>query len=339
MFSPRLLRNFIGIAISIVFIYLLWQRFAALQQVEWRSVISSIKPGYFIAGMGLMVASTFFQALRWQYILSPMGKFSVGQTVQSVWLGHFVNFILPMRAGEVAKPYHFATKNQQVFFKVAGTCITERLYDAMAVLFLLVYCVAFLFAANPMVMPLVTASAYVIVLIVLFVIIRRRWVPSFFWGLVPGTGFRKYLQTRAGELSEAFAFKYSSKTFAGIWASTIIIWCINILSYWLILLSCDLPVGLYGFNAAIAVTIGSAIAHSIPAAASGIGVLNYSVIFALESYGNTLHIDSTAISAQLLVASLVVYLSVIIPDILLGGIVYLRDRKILTLLPGKVADQ
>ncbi len=94
---------------------------------------------YFWVFLSLAIAwfSHFLRALRWNYLLAPLGhKTKLINAISHVFIGYLANYGIP-RMGEVSR-CTLATKYDNVPFEVGfGTVITERLVDF--ILFLIIF--------------------------------------------------------------------------------------------------------------------------------------------------------------------------------------------------------
>jgi glycosyltransferase 2 family protein len=179
----------------------------------WRvgAEIVRARPEWLALSLLTMVVNLAIRALRWQYLLEPLGHTSFANSFRATAVGFAASSVLPARAGEVIRPYFLArqTGGRQEGMSATGafaTIILERLLDTLTVLVLLASFV-FVFGkdlatANPTGFAIVKwagASAAAVstsVLVVLFVLagqperlgraMRRleRAMPSAFAGLV-----------------------------------------------------------------------------------------------------------------------------------------------------------
>src|SRR5690606_25276784 len=94
---------------------------------------------YFWIGAAIVISffSHFFRALRWNYLLAPLGyRTNLFNANCYVLVGYLANYGIP-RMGEVSR-CSLATKYDKVPFEVAfGTVITERIIDF--IIFLLIF--------------------------------------------------------------------------------------------------------------------------------------------------------------------------------------------------------
>jgi len=90
-----------------------------------------------------MVVNLAIRALRWQYLLEPLGHTSFADSFRATAVGFAASSVLPARAGEVIRPYFLARqapRDQQGRMTATGafaTIILERLLDIVTVLALL----------------------------------------------------------------------------------------------------------------------------------------------------------------------------------------------------------
>jgi glycosyltransferase 2 family protein len=114
------------------------------RQVDlWRvaSDIVRARPEWLALSLAMSTLKLAIQALRWQYLLEPLGHTSFMSAFRATAVGFAASSILPARAGEVIRPYFLArTEKHQERMTATGafaTIILERLLDVLTVLVLL----------------------------------------------------------------------------------------------------------------------------------------------------------------------------------------------------------
>lgn len=133
-------RNVILLAVAVALVALF------LRNVDlWRVAtdIMRARPEW----LALSVATTFLnlaiRALRWQYLLEPLGHTTFGAAFRATAVGFAASSVLPARAGEVIRPYFLARTDKHGHGMTAtgafATIILERLFDIIAVLVLLAF--------------------------------------------------------------------------------------------------------------------------------------------------------------------------------------------------------
>ena len=83
----------------------------------------------------LVTALTYvIRALRWQYLLLPIGKVRFSIALKTTLIGFAATALLPARAGELLRPYLLARKEGLSATATFATVIVERLLDTVTVL-------------------------------------------------------------------------------------------------------------------------------------------------------------------------------------------------------------
>ena len=107
-------------------------RQADLSQV-WREIRAAdpLSLGLLLGVTGLTYV---LRALRWQYLLRPIGATRFREAFRTTVIGFAANTVLPARAGEVVRPYLLARREGLSVPATFTTIILERLLDFVTVL-------------------------------------------------------------------------------------------------------------------------------------------------------------------------------------------------------------
>jgi glycosyltransferase 2 family protein len=111
----------------------------------WRvgADIVRARPEWLAVSLVTMVVNLGIRAIRWQYLLEPLGRTTFGESFRATAVGFAASSVLPARAGEVIRPYFLARQTRQengegvTATGAFATIIVERLLDVVAVLVLL----------------------------------------------------------------------------------------------------------------------------------------------------------------------------------------------------------
>lgn len=320
--------KWIGVVVSLLFLWLLYQQFAAADLHTIQHSFGRVKWSFFTMGILFMVLSAGAQAYRWRYLLHPLGSISLSHTFSSVLIGHWMNLVLPFRAGELARPYALSKLSGHPFSTVLASSILERLLDGMCILLLLLVSSRVLLSTNTAQYALLLVLLAAGLAVIAFLGMRQLKTNQPFTQFSK-IGFNAWLQGKVKELNSGLRLLSSPGRMAGVLVWTLIIWAGNVVSYWLLIKSCHLPEALQGFMSGLALTATSGIAHAIPSSASGVGVINYGVVYYLQQLALYKGISVHESDPQLLAASVVVYVATIIPDLFIGGFCYFRHYKTL----------
>ena len=93
-------------------------------------------PRLLALGVGVTMMTYALRALRWQYLLAPIGPTRFSTAFQTTVIGFAASFLLPARAGEVLRPYLLAKRENLPPTSAFATVILERLLDLVTVLLL-----------------------------------------------------------------------------------------------------------------------------------------------------------------------------------------------------------
>ncbi len=117
-----------------------------LHNVDLRRVAADIlraRPEWLILSLATMYINLAIRALRWKYLLEPLGPTSFASAFRATAVGFAASTVLPARAGELIRPYFLARQSrhgQHERMSATGafaTIILERLLDLVTVLVLL----------------------------------------------------------------------------------------------------------------------------------------------------------------------------------------------------------
>src|SRR5262245_31045655 len=102
-------------------------RQARLDQV-WAEVRQA-RLSFLLVGLVLTRVAYRFRAVRWQYLLKPVGETRLKNAFRATLVGFAVSFVIPARAGEFVRPYMLARKERLSATAAFATVVLERLLD------------------------------------------------------------------------------------------------------------------------------------------------------------------------------------------------------------------
>ena len=122
------------VALLAVGLLALFLRHADLWQV-WTEVKRS-RLDLVVLAIGVTGLTYLFRAIRWQYLLAPIGRVSLANAFRTTVIGFAATALLPARAGEVLRPWLLARKEGLSATAAFATIILERVLDTVMVLLL-----------------------------------------------------------------------------------------------------------------------------------------------------------------------------------------------------------
>jgi len=111
-----------------------------LRNVDLRSIAREIlhaRARWLTISFVTAILALVIRALRWQYLLEPLGHASFSNSFRATAVGFAASSILPARAGEVIRPYFLARHERMTATGAFATIILERVLDVLTVLVLL----------------------------------------------------------------------------------------------------------------------------------------------------------------------------------------------------------
>jgi glycosyltransferase 2 family protein len=124
-------KAFIGFAISIVILLLL------AVQVEWGRTLEEVKTlrlWLCIPVLLCFILHFYLRTKRWRVLLDSNENIPQKKMFDSIMVGSFATFILPLRAGEFVRPFMLSQLSKTSFASSFISVVLERFFDLSAVL-------------------------------------------------------------------------------------------------------------------------------------------------------------------------------------------------------------
>lgn len=294
--------------------------------VVWREI--SHADAWLIAISTVMtVVVTVIRAIRWQYLLGPIGAVRFRPAFRTTMIGFAVSSVLPARPGEVIRPYLLARQEGLSATATFATVIVERLLDSVTVVLMLASFVLFfdpgMAAADSVVYRLVRIGGMTVgggtlfLLAVMFFAARDpqalgRWAYKI-EHLLPG----KLAHKLAGLLhsfAEGLAVVRAPRRLFVALLMSVPLWLSIALGVWTVVLGfhIDMP-----FTGSFFVLALLAVGVSLPTP-GGVGGFEAAVQIALTKF---YHVpNDTAVGA-----ALVMHATSIVPTVVLGFLFLIQD--------------
>ncbi|MEE9555101.1 MAG: lysylphosphatidylglycerol synthase transmembrane domain-containing protein [candidate division Zixibacteria bacterium] len=134
----------IGIAVSIVFIYI------AFRRVELAEIVYSLRHVNYLWIIPIMLAvilTMVIRAYRWKFLLRPIREYKARSLFPSVMIGFMANNVLPVRLGEIVRAYSLGAKTGESRSSIFATVVIERVFDSLTLM--LIFWLVFLYIPVP----------------------------------------------------------------------------------------------------------------------------------------------------------------------------------------------
>jgi uncharacterized protein (TIRG00374 family) len=128
--SGRTLRAVVGIAISIVAVWLVVR---SVNVEDTFAVLRSAAPAWIAAMLLFLALDILVRAIRWSRLLAAVGGVRFGIVVDGLLVGYLANNVLPARLGELVRSHRLGEMAGMSRTTVLGTVVVERVVDTVAV--------------------------------------------------------------------------------------------------------------------------------------------------------------------------------------------------------------
>ncbi|NOY25783.1 MAG: flippase-like domain-containing protein [Oligoflexia bacterium] len=116
--------------------------------VEWNELMAelrAIRVAWVVLAALILLGEFAIRTMRWQVLLRPLGmRARLRDLFAAQVIGAAANILLPLRAGEIAKPLVAARRTKNPIAAVFATSVMERVYDLLGMVFVLVLMVTVL---------------------------------------------------------------------------------------------------------------------------------------------------------------------------------------------------
>jgi uncharacterized protein (TIRG00374 family) len=271
-----------------------------------------------IAAVALLTyLSLWIRALRWRHLLPSHAKLSRRRIFDATAVGFTANLVLPLRAGEIVRPWILSRWQPVGFATGFASVVVERVFDAFALIGLLGLSLTRIEQTPPFVhsgAAVLSGAAFAILLLMLYAYFHSAGIMRMTEWLLNATvakarpALAKKLLRMAREFIEGLRGISNFKELALVLFWSIVLWLEISLLYHTGLLAFGIPEP----NPWIGLTLNVMIALAVaaPGAPGFIGTFQLGCVVALGIYGYTREFA--------LAYSVVLHVTEVLPTVLLG---------------------
>lgn len=319
--------SFVGFAISAA---LLWHtvhksgadiRYVLNNQTGWK---------YLLFALGVFLFSLYIKAFSFKLLFVHKLPLALSlSSFPSIMLANFYSAILPGNAGEAVRLFHFSRKNGYSLIYTAGAMITEKLsIGAMMCLLLFMFCLAHALQYGSL--SLLLGALLMGVFLVLCGLLLFLWKPKPFAGCIPFKAVRKLCYKVVITVQKHFVRLKKENLLWPYFLLHLLLYLSTVCVKFVLFSAVDLPAEATTFKLAWYYTFVAMIAMFIPSAPSSVGVVHFSIYQAVIITCAESNIPVTAsIKEAALSLAIWFHLSYLIPDLVVGSITALMERKVL----------
>ncbi len=227
----------------------------------------------------LLVGHFVLRAMRWRWLLPGNEAIPTRQLFDSIMVGTFANFILPLRAGEFIRPLLLTQNSGHSFSTGLVSVVIERFFDLSAVLLSFAIMTYFVPQVPDLVHQGAAALTVLAIALLAFMLIgtmlpkAAERLVDFFIDLLPGK-LREPLKKFSHDFIEGAAVLSQQGRMVKVLFLSALIWITNYLIMWAYLFVYDAPASPHAHSLWLAVTVGVVLALAVaaPSAPGFIGV-------------------------------------------------------------------
>ncbi len=313
--------------------FLLWLMFrqSHLQWNEIKQVFATPRAlAYFFAACILALLFVYLQSVRVRVIfIDPQTALNDTKSFPSVAIGYFYNNILPGNLGEGIRAWHFSRVNSKPLKVSLGILTIEKFLDANIILpiTLMTYLVIpdkGNYMANALLfMLLATFGIDVLALLMLRIKKINRFVFALLWKKQIRHFFFKVWKYNFQHLERLHINGNLGWYALGAYC----MYLFNGLQHFAILKAIDVNSQLFNFTTFNIVNLCVMLVAIVPSAPANTGVAHYGIYIALILSAQMSGVEPNL--SQFALAAIGIHLSYFLPEVLLGIVYLIRERKVL----------
>ena len=127
-FKSKLFR--IGLSYLAAAVGLAW----VFQGTHWKALfgeIAAMRWEWVVPAVLLNILGTVSQGFRWHLLLNPLGGLPTRKTTQALFSAFFINDVLPLRMGELARGVIVSSWMSKEFVSIIPSMVLERLFEGI----------------------------------------------------------------------------------------------------------------------------------------------------------------------------------------------------------------
>ncbi len=276
------------------------------------------------------VLSYVSQGFRWRLLLEPLGRVGTLRATQAVYAGLFINEVLPMRIGEIARGYLVSRWLAKPFTAVLPSMAMERLFEGLWLAAGIGVTAVFVPLPRDLARAGDVFGLVVLVLAggVLFIMLRKKSVPpAEETARESGAGIGGRLRTLLGTLEGGLRSIGLSRSSLTAFFASLLLFVFQAFSFWFVMKAYGLALSFW-VGAAIFLIIHFGTA--LPNAPANVGTYQLFCVLGLTLFG----VDKTAAAGF----SIVVFVVLTLPLWALGFIALGQSGLTLAAVKNKVME-
>ena len=280
--SSRLPHLVIALLVSVGFLYL---AFRNVKLDELGAALQRINGGWLLIAIAVSLLIMVFRAWRWQLELRPLEHVPFGRLWVIISVAYMAINLLPVRIGEIVRPWLLSRRSGVSFSSVVGNVVLEKTMDSVIIVFYIL--LGLLTVENLPVwvrrgaMVPAVAAMVLVSLVILFWWRGEAFVDRWLLHRLP-QGFGGKLKKILASMADGMRIIPNPMLLLSVFLVSLTLWFLPILSSYIMIRAFDFPVP---FGAALVVFIFIGFGTALPNLPGMIGPYQYACQLALGLFG------------------------------------------------------
>ncbi len=280
--SARWRNLLISLIVSGGFLYL---AFRNVKLDELWTALGRVSGSWLLVAVGVSLLIMVFRAWRWQLELRPLAHVPLGRLWVITSVAYMAINLLPVRLGEVVRPWLLSRRSAISFSNVVGNIVVEKTMDSVLILFYILVGLTTIenlpvWVRRGAMFPAVGAGLLV-TLVLLFWWRGEAFVDRWVLHLLPER-FRAGLKKVLASMADGMKVIPNPGLLLAVFLVSLVMWFLPILSSYIMILAFDFQVP---FSAALVVFIFVGFGTALPNLPGMIGPYQYACQLALGLFG------------------------------------------------------
>ena len=327
IFKSKAFKVFIAYLVAAV--CLVW----VFHDTDWKALagnLTAIDWGWVSLGVLANVLGTFSQGYRWHLLLKPIGPIPARRTTQAFFSAFFINDILPMRMGELARAYMVSAWMSEDVVAIIPSMALERLFEGVWLAIGIGLTAIFVPLPRDLDRAADIFGLTVLALVGLLLFITMRKKKSLA-GNRPAenparAGRLRRLKSLWARLEDGIRSIGFSRHFYGAFAVTLLYFVSQAFSFWFITKACGLHFSFWVGAAILFIVLFGTALPNVPA---NLGTYQFFCVVGLAAFG----VGKTAAAGF----SLVAFVILTVPALAIGSFALARSGLTLASIKEKIS--
>jgi uncharacterized protein (TIRG00374 family) len=272
----------ISLIVSLGFLYL---AFRNVKFDELGAALGKLNTSWLLVAIGVSLLIMVFRAWRWQLELRPLEHVPFGRLWVIISVAYMAINLLPIRLGEIVRPWLLSRRSTVSFSNVVGNVVFEKTMDSVIIVFYILLGLVMvenlpLWVRRGALVP-ATAAAILVSLVLLFWWRGEAFVDRWVLHLLPER-FRANIKKVLASITDGMRVIPNPGLLLAVFLVSLSLWFLPILSSYIMIRAFDFPVP---FGAALVVFIFIGFGTALPNLPGMIGPYQYACQLALGLFG------------------------------------------------------